>query len=176
MTQSRSALNSSQSVFRLNTREWWQSWRRKRKKLSVGYAAPVLWIDDVTPEIRDMPVWQKYARQLTPEEIQWSPSKYFLPLFGVPKGRAAGFTSCVWCCRKTARKMFERFCHQCLCVLEPLACRFDLLQRRREIICYKYHRWSSLRTKYLIGWCFFYEHIFYSISYSIFEFFLFFFI
>jgi hypothetical protein len=84
--------------------------------------------------------------------------------------------------------MFERFCHQCLCVLEPLACRFDLLQRRREIICYKYHRWSSLRTKYwramhsndpkalLIGWCFFYEHIFYSISYSIFEFFLFFFI
>jgi hypothetical protein len=28
---------------------------------------------------------EKYARRLTPEEIQRSPSKYFLPLFGVPK-------------------------------------------------------------------------------------------
>ncbi|XP_045034560.1 uncharacterized protein LOC123475636 [Daphnia magna] len=87
------------------------------EKLSVGYAAPVLWIDDAPPEIPDSrrtaetrlkslrnkfarnpgdyeayyrAAMEKnfregYARRLTPEEIQRSPSRYFLPHFGVPK-------------------------------------------------------------------------------------------
>jgi hypothetical protein len=85
------------------------------EKLDVGYAAPVLWIDDVPPEIPDSrrtvesrmksmrnkfaresgdyetyyraPMEkifsEGYARRLTPEEIQQSPTKYFLQHFGV---------------------------------------------------------------------------------------------
>ncbi|KAI9551306.1 hypothetical protein GHT06_002506 [Daphnia sinensis] len=101
------------------------------EKLSVGYAAPVLWIDDAPPEFPDSrrtaetrlkslrnkfarnpgdyeayyrAAMEKnfsegYARRLTPEEIQRSPSRYFLPHFGVPKmaGRPELLTFGVTC-------------------------------------------------------------------------------
>jgi hypothetical protein len=92
---------------------------------------------------------EKYARRLTPEKIQRSPSKHFLPLFGVPKIAGGLDLRLVFdAAAKPHGRCLNDFVTS-VCVSEPLACHFDPLQRRSDRLVSKYGK-DTERTPYKI--------------------------